>query len=129
MKRVAKPGDRLAFIEPDFSVTTINLPNRPLLRRALAQEVDTVMVNSWLPGPLLGMLKDEGLNDIRIDTRGVIFPQDMGAEYFSGVGRHAREAGVISEDELTEWLSDLEARHAEGRIFATAGYFLFTARV
>jgi hypothetical protein len=54
---------------------------------------------SWLPGPLLAMLGDLELADIRVDTRVVIFPQDG--------------------------IADLKAA---GRLFGTVGYFLFTAR-
>jgi ubiquinone/menaquinone biosynthesis C-methylase UbiE len=50
MKRVAKPGGRLAIIEPDFSTTTINLPDRSVVPRALAHEADTAVAVSWLPG-------------------------------------------------------------------------------
>ena len=57
MRRVARPGGGLALIEPDFSTTTINLPDRPAVRRALAHETDTAVVESWLPGALLGLLR------------------------------------------------------------------------
>jgi SAM-dependent methyltransferase len=128
MKRVAKQGGRLAFIEPDFSTTTINLPNRPAVRRALDHEVDTAVVKSWLPGPLLAMLGDLGLADIRVDTRVVIFPQDLAATYFSGVGSHSAKAGVLTADELAAWLDGIADLKAAGRLFGTVGYFLFTAR-
>lgn len=60
MRRVAKLGGGLALIEPEFSTTTVNLPNRPLVRRVMAHEVDTAVVQSWLPGQLPGMLADHG---------------------------------------------------------------------
>ena len=128
MKRVAKPGGRIALIEPDFGTTTINLPNRPMVRRALAHEADTAVVQSWLPGPLLGMLRDLGLGDIEVATRVVIFPQGLAAEYFADVGRHAAAAGAITADELTEWLSGIGGLAAHQALFGTVGYFLFTAR-
>jgi SAM-dependent methyltransferase len=128
MKRVAKPGGRLAFIEPDFSTTTINLPDRPTVRRALDHEVETAVVKSWLPGPLLAMLGELGLADIRVDTRVVIFPQDLAATYFSSVGNHAAEAGALTSDELAAWLNAIADLKVAGRLFGTVGYFLFTAR-
>lgn len=129
MKRVAKPGGRLAIIEPDFSTTTINLPDRSVVRRALAHEADTAVAVSWLPGPLLGILTDLSLADIRIDTRVVIFPQELGATYFSGVGNHAAAAGVLTPDEVAGWLDSIAKLKETGRLFGTVGYFLFTARV
>ena len=114
MRRVARPGGGLAFIEPDFSTTTINLPDRPAVRRALAHETDTAVVESWLPGALLGLLRDLGLSDIEVATRVVVFPQDLGATYFAGVGRHAAEAGALSADELAAWLAGIAGLHAQG---------------
>ena len=129
MKRVAKPGGRLAIIEPDFSTTTINLPDRSVVRRALAHEADTAVALSWLPGLLLGILTDLRLADIRIDTRVLIFPQELGATYFSGVGNHAAAAGVLTPDEVAGWLDGIARLKQSGRLFGTVGYFLFTAQV
>jgi hypothetical protein len=128
MRRVARPGGGLAFIEPDFSTTTINLPDRPAVRRALAHEADTAVVESWLPGALLGLLQDLGLSDIEVATRVVVFPQDLGATYFEAVGRHAAEAGALSAEELAAWLDGIAGLRAKSRLFGTVGYFLFTAR-
>ena len=128
MRRVAKPGAGLAFIEPDFSTTTVNLPDRSAVRRALAHEADTAVVESWLPGALLGCLQDLGLGGIEVATRVAIFPQDLGATYFEAVGRHAAAAGALSAAELDAWLAGIADLHARGRLFGTVGYFLFTAR-
>ncbi len=127
MRRVARPGGGLAWIEPDFSTTTVNLPDRDVVRRALAHEADTAVVQSWLPGPLDGLLADIGLGGIARATRVCVFPQDLGRTYFSGVGRHAAEAGAITADELAAWLAGIAGLSARGRLFGTVGYFLFTA--
>jgi SAM-dependent methyltransferase len=129
MKRVAKPGGSIAIIEPDFGTTDINLPNRPMVRRALAHEADTAVVQSWLPGPLLQMLRALSLADIQVATRVVIFPHGLAAEYYAGVGQHAAAAGAITADELKEWLAGLDVLKAKQALFGTVGYFLFTARV
>lgn len=127
MRRVTRPGGRIALIEPDFSTTTINLPDRPMVRKALAHEADTAVTQSWLPGPLLAMLGTLGFSDIALATRVVVFPQYLAATYFSDVGRHAAAAGAISPPELAEWLSGIASLRQSGGIFGTVGYFLFTA--
>ncbi len=127
MKRVLRAAGGIALIEPDFSTTTINLNNRPMVRRALAHEVDTAVVKSWLPGPLSGILSDLGFAHIRIASRVLVFPQQLCSSYFSGVGQRAADAGAISADELCEWLNGLEVLEKEGRLFGSVGYFLFTA--
>jgi len=129
MRRVARPGGRIAIIEPDFSTTTINLPDRPMVRRALAHEVDAAVVKSWLPGPLRDILADLDLTDVRIDTRVLILPQDLAATYFSGVGKHAAAAGALTAAELEAWLKGVAELQVTDRLFGTVGYLLFTARV
>ena len=129
MKRVAKPGAALAFIEPEFGTTTINLPDRALVRRAMAHEADTAVVVSWLPGLLYDALSDLGLRDVTVATRVVIFPQDLAAIYFADVGRNAAKDGAISETELSAWLSGIADLHKRNRLFGSVGYFLFTARI
>ena len=128
MKRVAKPGASLAFIEPEFGTTTINLPDRAVVRRAMAHEADTAVVESWLPGQLYQALRDLGLRDVTIATRVVIFPQDLAALYFADVGRNAAKDGAITQAELSAWLSGIADLHKKGHLFGSVGYFLFTAR-
>ena len=128
MKRVARPDASLAFIEPEFDTTTINLPDRGVVRRAMAHEADTAVVESSLPGKLYYALCELGLRDVTVSTRVVIFPRDLAAIYFADVGRNAAKAGAISEVELSTWLSGIADLHQRGRLFGSVGYFLFTAR-
>jgi len=128
MRLVARPGATLAFIELEFDTTTINLPDRALVRRAMAHEADTAVVVSWLPGLLYDALSDLGLRDVTVSTRVVIFPQDLAAIYFADVGRNAAKDGAISEAELSAWLSGIADLHKHNRLFGSVGYFLFTAR-
>jgi ubiquinone/menaquinone biosynthesis C-methylase UbiE len=128
MRRVAKPGGGLALIEPEFSSTTVNLPNRPLVRRVMAHEVDTAVVVSWLPGQLPGILADHGFTSIEMASRVLVFPQGLGAMYFRSVGHKAAEAGIITPGELQEWSHGVDSLHDQSRLFGEVGYFLFTAR-
>ena len=129
MRRVVRPGGSLAFIEPDFGTTTINLADRAPVRRVMAHEADTAVAQSWLPGPLQAMLAAAGLREVAVATRVLIFPQDLAAAYFTAVASSARQGGAIAEDELASWRQAIEALHCNGRLFGTIGYFLFTARV
>lgn len=128
MVRVLRPGGGLALIEPDFSTTTVNLPDRPMLRRVLAHEADTAVVQSWLPGPLSEILADLKLQGMARASRVLVFPQDLGATYFQAVGRHAEAAGAIDAGELAAWSAGIAGLHARGQLFGSVGYFLFTAR-
>lgn len=128
MKRVLKPGGVMAIIEPHFETTSVNLTDRALVHRVMAHETATAVKQSWLPGRLTGMLQDAGLREIAVSTRVVIFPQALGAEYFSSTAENAQTGGAISQAERTAWDTGIEALQAAGTLFGTIDYFLFTAR-
>ena len=127
MKRVLRPGGVLALIEPDFGTTTINLGDRALVRRVMAHEADHAVKQSWLPGQLPAMLSALELHGGAVNTRVVIFPQDLGAEYFSSVGDNAQKDGTISQRECDAWKSAIATLHRTATLFGTVDYFLFTA--
>ena len=128
MKRVLRPDGVLALIEPDFGTTTVNVSDRALVRRVMTHEADTAVKQSWLPGPLLAMLPSFGLRDVAVNTRVLIFPQDLGAGYFSSVAANAAKDGAISQNECDAWQAEIAGLHRSGGLFGTVGYFLFTAR-
>jgi SAM-dependent methyltransferase len=128
MRRVLRSGGRVVSIEPDISTSTLNLNNRALVRRVMGHEADKNVVHGWLPGQLSGILKSAGFSDIRLATRVVVFTPELAAGYFAQCGRSAAADGVLSDAELHDWNSGIEALLKEERLFATVGYFLFTAR-
>jgi SAM-dependent methyltransferase len=128
MLRVLRTGGYVACIEPDISTTTVNLADRSLVRRVMGNESDTNVAHGWLPGQLGGILKDVGFNDIRLATRVVVFSPELAASYFTHCGRSAAANGVISDSELQAWTSEIETLSSENRLFASVGYFLFTAQ-
>jgi SAM-dependent methyltransferase len=127
MRRVLRSGGRLVSIEPDISTSTLNLNNRDLVRRVMGHEADKNVAHGWLPGQLGGVLESAGFNDIHLATRVVVFTPELAAGYFAQCGRSAAADGVLSDAELHDWNSGIEALVKEGRLFATVGYFLFTA--
>jgi SAM-dependent methyltransferase len=128
MRRVLRAGGRVAYIEPDISTSTLNVADRSLVRRVMGHEADTNVAHGWLPGQLGGILKDVGFRDISLATRVVVFSPELAAGYFAQCGRSAAAKGVISDSELQHWTSDIETLAKEGRLFASVGYFLFTAQ-
>jgi SAM-dependent methyltransferase len=128
MKRVLKPGGVIAIIEPHFETTSVNLKDRNLVHRVMAHEAATAVKQSWLPGQLTAMLTCAGLRDIDAKTRIVIFPQDLGAEYFGSTAENAQKDGAISQTERAAWDAEIKVLHASGLLFGTIEYFLFTAK-
>jgi Methyltransferase domain len=128
MRRVLRSGGRVVSIEPDISTSTLNLQERALVRRVIGHEADRNVAHGWIPGQLGGILENVGFSDIRLATRVVVFTPELAAGYFAQCGRSAAADGVLSDSELHDWNSGIEALLSEGKLFATVGYFLFTAR-
>jgi SAM-dependent methyltransferase len=128
MRRVAKPGGRIALIEPDLGTNAVNSSDRALARRVLDRECDAGVAHGWLARDLGGMLADLGLRQVRIATRIVLFTPDLAAGYFGKLGGQALQAGIISQAECDRWTDEIASLHAAGKLFASIGYYLFTAR-
>ena len=128
MRPVARPGAGLALIEPDFSTTTLNLPDRPAAAPgAGARGRHRRPRQSWLPGPLLGSARRPRPGG-RAGRGCSLSSQDLGARYFTGVGQPRRRRRRPRRRRSTplEW-RDRGAAGPQGRLFGTVGYFLFTA--
>ncbi|WP_170472805.1 methyltransferase domain-containing protein [Ruegeria arenilitoris] len=126
IQRVASDGACLAVIEPDFSSTNINHPDRKLARKILTYEVETAVEHNALPGTIDASLRN--LPDYSIATRVVVMPQELAYGYFDSVGKRAYTAGAVTDTELSSWSDGLEALARDRSVFGTVGYFLFTAR-
>ncbi|MEM7400030.1 MAG: methyltransferase domain-containing protein [Pseudomonadota bacterium] len=129
MRRVTKRGGKIATIEPDFGTDVINVPDRKLARRIRDYECDENVPQALLMRDMTWILKDLGFRDIGINTRILVFPEDLAVDYFIQMGANAQRAGVISPDEQAAWAAAVKALKANGRLFATIGYYLFTAKV
>ena len=127
MRRVAKPGGRIAIIEPDFGTNAINVADRALTRAVLDHECDANVPQGWLVRDLQGMLADVGFKQVEIATRIVLFTPELAAGYFTQTGRSALQAGVIDAAGLERWTTAIADLHTRGRLFAAIGYYLFTA--
>lgn len=126
MQRVAAPQAWLAVIEPDFSSTNVNHPNRDLARKTLSFEVATAVEHNALPGLIHAQLRD--LPEYQMDSRVVVMPQTLALTYFQSVGQRALAAGVLTSAQQEEWSHALNTLARSEKLFGTVGYFLFTAR-
>lgn len=94
---------------------------------ANSRRTSVAVEQSWLPGPLAVVLTQAVFRSIEIAARVLIFPLDHCATYFKSISVHAKEAGVVTAADLTEWQDDIDRLRNKDQVFATIGYFLFTA--
>lgn len=127
LKVLARPGARIAIIEPDFGTNVINVPDRALTRAVLDHECDANVPQGRLVRDLAGMLRDQAFGDVETETQIVLFTPELAAGYFSQTGRSALQGGVIDAAGLERWGGAIADLRAKGRLFAAIGYQLFTA--
>jgi len=128
MRRVTRPGGTISMIEPDFGTNVINFPDRNLARRIRDYECDVNVPHGLLMRDMSWILAELGVTDIRIETRLLVFPEDLAVDYFIQMGVNADNAGVISPAEREDWTAGIMDLKQSGRLFATIGYYLFTAK-
>ena len=129
MKRVAKPGASLAFIEPEFGTTTINLPDRAVVRRAMAHEADTAVVESWLPGRALrDAARSRPARCHGLDPRRDLSAGPRRASISPMSAAMPRKTARSPKPNYRPGFPASPTFTSNGRLFGSVGYFLFTAR-
>lgn len=130
MRRVLKPGGRLAVLETDWRGTVFNATRDDLTRRILATW-DAAVPSPNLPPRLGALLKDQGFAAIKVEAIPILntaFAADnFSSNFMVDLADMARDKGTISADEATEYRADIEALAAKGAYFFCANRFLFTA--
>jgi ubiquinone/menaquinone biosynthesis C-methylase UbiE len=126
LRRVVRPGGRVALMDWDFDTVTVDHPDRDLTRRLLHWRNDHYGGNNWSGRQLVGLASGAGLQDLRV-TPAVIVARDERAGFTQSLWRAAQracQAGVITLAEQDAWLAELRGRIAAGRFFASITYFI-----
>ena len=124
--RVARSGARIVISEPDWETLIIDSPDKELTRRILNFRCDKLQ-SGWIGRQLPRLLKEVGLDKIKIIPVTGFFDDYTMADKMLRLGdsvETAQEAGVISADEATCWLSNLEKAGKDGRFFSSATLFI-----
>ncbi|MFT5260165.1 MAG: arsenite methyltransferase [Saprospiraceae bacterium] len=130
LNRTLKPGGRVAIIETDWRGLVLNSFDDALTRRiinAFPQEVP----NPNLPPSMPKRLSSAGFSNIKCSTIPIINLHN-GPAYFAHTalewhGKIALKHNIISQDELTAWLDDLDARARNDDFFMCFDRYLFNA--
>lgn len=129
MIRVARPGASIVIIDTDYGMNVINLHNSDLARR-VANFVCDWCQNGWIGRQLSGMMKQHGLQDIRIIPT---------VRYFTTFEEEEKETtqrelslaytqGILSAEETQTFIEELEHLDREGQFFQAGVLFTFVGR-
>ena len=127
MRRVAKPGGRIAIIEPDFGTNVINVPTARSPARCSTTSATPTSRRAGSCATWPRCSRDQGFHDIEVATRIVVFTPELAAGYFTQTGRSASRPAAIDAAGLERWSSTIADLQTRGRLFAAIGYYLFTA--
>lgn len=130
MKRVLKPGGRIAVLDTDWRGTVLNSSDPKLSRRMLTAW-DAAVPSPNLPLRLGPLLTDQGFSAIRVEAIPILntsyAPDNFAVGALEWIAHYALEQGAVTADEAEYWLADLKELGSKGEFFFCVNRFLFTA--
>jgi ubiquinone/menaquinone biosynthesis C-methylase UbiE len=120
MVRVTKSGGRIVVFEPDHDTLVIDAADRAttkIILTTLAQGIRS----GWIGRALFGLFRANGLQDVKVVPTPIVSNDltDTNALLrLDAAAATAVQRGLLSEQAVSQWLADLEQRHAARRFFA-----------
>ena len=130
MIRVTKPGGRIVVASPDMDSNLIDHPDVIVTRKIRHFECDR-RPNGRAGQRLYGWFREAGLTHVRAQAVAHIVTDYSDAVSALGIRERAqdvREAGVITPEECTTWLEQLDAAGQAGRFFMSTTHFIVKGR-
>ena len=130
MKRVLKPGGRVAVIETDWRSAVLNSSDQTTTSRVF-EAWDDAVASPNLPARLGSILSENGFTAIRVEAIPILDTSRSSGNFsvnsLDGMAGIAVERGMISEEHKDSWLRDLHRLGREGSYFFCVNRFLFSA--
>lgn len=129
MVRIVQPGGRIIVPAPDAGTWTIDASNRAVTRRII-EFISDQEVNGWIGRQLPRIFKEIGLQSVMVLPETWV-TQDYDLLYEFWLQSHleaALLAGVISDDEVIEWLGELEQRSQAGHFYSAITTFVVSGQ-
>lgn len=127
-RRVLTPGGRIVLMDPDGDMWAIDADDQ-LKTRALILALSDSIANRWIGRRYQKLLLDAGFVDVAIEVRtGVYTDYTQMAPMLPGLVNVGVAAGVLTQEELGDWLAEQQRRGQEGRFFMAMPVFIASAR-
>lgn len=117
--RVARPGARIVICDPDWETLAIDSANKEVTRKIVNYRAD-VFRSGWIGRQLAGLFKSLGLADVFVSADVFVITDFSLANKLwrlRDTAGQAIKAGAISEQDASDWISQLEEADRNGLFF------------
>lgn len=125
MARVTRPGGMIVALEQDWETQVIDASDHGLTRRILNFFCDSIP-NGWIGRQLSGLFRKVDLTGVSVTPLTYAFTDYEVADSSLGLSatvKQAQERGVLTSDEATSWLADLQERSRAHQFFCAFTVF------
>lgn len=133
MRRVTRPGCRVAVADPDWETCIVAAPDAdPEVTEAVTAGEWADTLNPRIGRQLYALARAEGLTDIEIDPTTVVLTDfELANEvlYLEGRLESMQEAGVLSSDRADRWLEAVHTASTDERLFCSITGFTVAGTV
>lgn len=130
MRRLLKPGGRLAVVETDWRSCVLNSDDFALTE-VMIKAWDDAVPSPNLPARLAPMLRSAGFGAVRVEPVPVLntslVPDGYSKDIIGVFSRKAVEQGRVDEVQARDWLDDLHRKADRDEYFFCVNRFLFSA--
>jgi ubiquinone/menaquinone biosynthesis C-methylase UbiE len=123
MIRVVRPGGRIIVFDIDGDALIINTSDRALNRKTTHTICDSLR-NGWIGRQLPSMMRGSGLEETFIIPHTLNFPVTIFRKAYGGVLNSAREAGVLTDAEVSRWWEQIDEAEQQGKYFGALQGFI-----
>lgn len=126
LMRVVRPGGRVVVMDWDFETVAVDHSDRGLTRRVLHWRCDHLGGNNWSGRQLWKMMETIGFVNVQVVPFVSLAynENDSLTHSLFRAAQVARDAGIITQHEYTNWAEELNLCLAAGCFFASIVYFI-----
>ena len=127
--RVTKRNGRIVVADTDWDTLTVDSDFKEITRKVIHAGTDET-ANGWSGRQLYGMFKSLGLANARVEPLAGAFTNYSLANQVLNLDSYAILAetkGLITTEEKTRWVSDLQKKQGLGRFLASLTVFVVDA--